>query len=426
MAIVFSNTLYPAGTVAIATVSGPVVTVAEPSDSDTFLDGTVEVVGDTATFTVEGGAVVLTATFLDDPNFILFQGAGGFFVFSNTVLTLGQQITFTENVLGDYVVPCFAAGTRILTRRGEVAVEELVVGDEAMALVGGGFARITWIGQRHIDCTRARRPADVWPIRVRAHAFGPGRPHRDLLLSPDHAVHVGGELFPVRYLENGITVLRAPVDAVSYFHVELERHDVVLAEGLATESYLDTGNRVDFTEVGRDPAQGAAKERTARQIWQARACAPLHVSGPQLAAVRLLLAQEAEMQGLGADVDPDLRLLVGGEEIRPTRLGEGWHFDLPEAVEGARLVSHCHVPGMTAAGSRDMRCLGVPVTRMLVDGRPVALDAPFLRAGWHAMEDGLRWTAGMANLPRLRTLTLLLAPISVRGEVLGDIAEAAA
>ena len=70
---------------------------------------------------------------------------------------------------------------------------------------------------------------------------------------------------------------------------------------------------------------------------------------------------------------------------------------------------------MTAYRSPDCRCLGVPVIRMLIDGRPVALDAPFLRTGWHAPEDGLRWTNGMAHLPPLRTLTLLLAPFTPRG-----------
>ena len=54
---------------------------------------------------------------------------------------------------------------------------------------------------------------------------------------------------------------------------------------------------------------------------------------------------------------------------------------------------------------------GIPVIRMMIDGRHVPNDAPFLQNGWHAAEDGFRWTTGMAQLPPLRMLTLLVAPI---------------
>jgi len=90
----------------------------------------------------------------------------------------------------------------------------------------------------------------------------------------------------------------------------------------------------------------------------------------------------------------------------------------------AKRVSAARRLAKRAYRSADRRCLGVPVTRMLIDGRPVALDAPFLRQGWHAAEDGLRWTNGLAHLPPLRTLTLLLAPITPRGTVLGHTEEA--
>lgn len=412
MSVVFSNTQYEAGFWGIAAVDGTTANVVAVGTDPIIVDGTINAAGDTVTV---NGSLTLTATNLDDPNAIVLQlDATTFFVLSNSALSVGPLVFGNGTFDGDYVVPCFVAGTRILTRRGEVAVEDLQVGDEAVAMVGGGYSRIRWIGQRQVATTNADRMPKHWPMKVRAGAFAPGAPHSDLLLSPDHAVFVKGALIPVGLLENGLTVVRAPMDMVTYYHVELERHDVLLAEGLASESYLDTGNRADFDGVARDPAQAEAVELVARRVWAERACAPLHVRGPVVAEVRRMLEERAAAMGL-VDADPDLRLRVGGTEIRPTRMGDGWQFTLPDVAHGVRLVSMAHVPAVTAVRSADHRCLGVPVTRMLIDGKPVSLDAPFLRAGWHAAEDGLRWTTGMAYLPPLRTLTVLLAPVRPAG-----------
>jgi hypothetical protein len=149
----------------------------------------------------------------------------------------GADVTF---------VPCFAAGTRVLAAAGEVPVEDLCFGDEMVTLNGCRLARLVWLGQKHIDCRRHQSPTDVYPIRVRAGALGGRLPSRDLLLSPDHAVSVGGALIPVRHLIDGSTIVQEPVDEVTYYHVELATHDVILAEGLPCESYLDTGNRAAF------------------------------------------------------------------------------------------------------------------------------------------------------------------------------------
>jgi hypothetical protein len=413
MAIVFADTQYEAGFWADVTVNGTTITVVSVYAASTRVDGAVNALGDSVTI---GDTFTGIATAFDDPGIIVFDVSGFLIAFSNTPLTPSQQITFTNNTFdSNYLVPCFLAGTRILTRRGEVAVEDLVVGDEAVTLVGGRFAPITWIGKRELDTARASKPADVWPLRVRAGAFGKGMPVRDLYLSPDHSLHVNGMLIPVRYLENGVTVARAPLRHVSYYHVELERHSVLVADGMSAESYLDTGNRGDFEGTDHDPAQAGVEETAARLIWAEQACAPLHVRGPVVAEVRRMLDARIAEMGLQGPFDPELRLVVDGQEIRPQPIGDAWQFNLPEQVGGARLVSLAHVPMVTADLSDDRRCLGVPVVRMLIDGRPVALDAPFLHGGWHAPEDGLRWTTGMAALPPLRTLTVLLAPITPQG-----------
>ena len=181
---------------------------------------------------------------------------------------------------------CYAAGTRIATVRGPVAVEALRLGDLAVTASGARHP-VVWLGHRRIDCQRHPRPETVWPVRVRAHAFAPGQPARDLYLSPDHAVFWQGTLIPVRHLLNGASVTQIAVPAVTYWHVELPRHDILLAEGLPAESFLDTGDRSGF-------ANGTVVQACpdfARRAWDGDACAPLLVAGPALDAVRRHLAR---------------------------------------------------------------------------------------------------------------------------------------
>jgi hypothetical protein len=133
-----------------------------------------------------------------------------------------------------------------------VPVETLRLEDVVLAGFGGPArvhpTGVQWIGHRSVACRSHRLPHNLWPVRIGAGAFGPGCPGRDLRLSPDHAVYVGGALTPVRYLINGASIVQEEHDLAVYWHVELARHDVILAEGLAVESYLDTGNRDRFTQ----------------------------------------------------------------------------------------------------------------------------------------------------------------------------------
>jgi hypothetical protein len=188
-----------------------------------------------------------------------------------------------------FVVPCYVTGTRIATPQGEIPVDKLVVGDLVQARHAGRTA-ITWIGHRHIDCCRHPKPRDVWPVRLYPGAFGTGMPHRDLWLSPDHAVFIDGVLIPIKYLINGRTVVQEPRESVHYFHIELAQHDILSAEGLPCESFLDTGGRSSFENSGSltvlHPEFGAWR-------WEAEGCAPLIITGPDLQAVRQRLASLA-------------------------------------------------------------------------------------------------------------------------------------
>jgi T5SS/PEP-CTERM-associated repeat protein len=199
------------------------------------------------------------------------------------------------NILG-YDIPsvtCFAAGTRILTERGEVPVRDLRIGDLVRTRLNESLTPVVWIGRRRVNCARHPDPRKVWPVRVRAGAFGDGMPHRDLWLSPDHAVHVNDVLIPIKYLINGTSIAQVAVDEITYYHVELPRHDVLLAEGLPAESYLDAGDRYNFDNHGdviRLHADFATPRMGAADVWEAAGCAPLVVRGPILEDVRSRLA----------------------------------------------------------------------------------------------------------------------------------------
>jgi len=157
----------------------------------------------------------------------------------------------------------------------------------------GATAPIVWLGRRHLDCTRHPEPRTVWPVRIRAGAFGPALPARDLMVSPQHAIHAEGVLVPIRFLVNGLNVVQETVATVEYYHVELERHDLLIAEGLASESYLENGDRGMF-ENGDGTMQ--LHPDFSAWTWDARACAELRIVGPEVDAIRATLLTRAEKQ----------------------------------------------------------------------------------------------------------------------------------
>ena len=202
-----------------------------------------------------------------------------------TDLQFADQVVPTSNI-----VACFAEGTRIRIERGNVAVETLRPGDHAFAQLAKGLAEIVWIGRRRVDCLRHPRPQLVWPVRIATGAFAENLPARDLYLSPDHALYVDGALIPVKHLINGTTIGQVRLGAISYFHLELPRHDILLAEHLPVESYLDIGDRSVFGNAG---VATTLHPDFASRIWEAEGCAPLVITGPTLTAVRRRLHQRA-------------------------------------------------------------------------------------------------------------------------------------
>jgi Ca2+-binding RTX toxin-like protein len=246
----------------------------------------------TYTFTSVGGGAGYTVT-----------GPGGSsnFVFNsveNVQINTGATVSIASVIAGGgSVLVCFAAGTRILTAAGEVAVERLKAGDLVATLSGRGspMKPVLWLGRRRVVLAGHPNADAIAPVRIKAGALGQGAPHRDLLVSPDHCLFLDGALVPARLLVNGRNIVaERGLAEVTYYHVELESHDVLMAEGAAAESWLDCDNRAWFENAPVAQFAVAGTLAEAGSGWDAnRACAPLLHGGEKLAAIRDAIAAQA-------------------------------------------------------------------------------------------------------------------------------------
>jgi hypothetical protein len=228
---------------------------------------------------------------------ILLQGASSAGVANSTYYAYSKSSVPAANSTSDLNIQfqnfglppftCYLAGTHIATPAGEVAIETLKAGDWVTTISGEAKA-VIWVGSAVVDPRRHAEPTRVLPVRVAAGAFGPGAPSRDLFLSPDHAVFVDDMLVPIKELLNGTSIRQVDRGVVTYFHVELAQHDVLLAEGLPAESYLDSGCRGALQ--GAQLVAGALGEPDRNyMVWESLGYRPLTVSGPALAALRARL-----------------------------------------------------------------------------------------------------------------------------------------
>ena len=203
-----------------------------------------------------------------------------------------------------------------------------------------------------------------------------------------------------------MTVAREEVDTVSYWHVELDRHDILFAEDLPTESYLEMGNRGFFAEA--DLVAFAAMP-DASAATHADFCRPFHAEGEPVRVARAQLRAQAEHrgwrlsdQGLG-----DVHLLADGKRIDAQIKGLSARFSIPADVRELWLMSSTSVPA-GFNGAADLRELGLCLGAVTIDdgfGAPfcVPADDSRLCVGFHDIErqeNGCwRWTTGRARLP---------------------------
>jgi len=296
---------------------------------------------------------------------------------ANGTMNAAQQAVWSQLL----PMNCFAAGTAVLTDQGECPVEALAIGHRVIR-ADGHAAPIVWIGHRRIDLTRHPAPLRAAPVRFAPGSLAAGVPRRPLYLSPDHALYLGGVLIPAKVLINGETITQTTPRRVTYFHIKLPEHAVVLAEGAPAESYLDTGDRAQFDNedqpIQLHPfAARSAEEVAARQYQrEIRSCAPFAEAGSVVQAVRGALLRRA---GIATTNDPAIFVAY--------RDG------------GAIIHSRSAIPGHLGLDPRDCRRLGIKLSALASNDRPIPLDHAALCDGWHDLEPDGRWTDGAAVIP---------------------------
>jgi hypothetical protein len=145
---------------------------------------------------------------------------------------------------------CFARGTLIQTASGPVPVEELQVNDRLSFYVeptSSDCAKVKWIGRQTFHPAMAEL-VDYLPVKISASALGPGQPFEDLYVSPDHAILFDGTLIHAKVLVNGTSIVQMTEwnGDVEYFHIETENHELIYANGVPAETFIDNVSRRQF------------------------------------------------------------------------------------------------------------------------------------------------------------------------------------
>ncbi|ATI11849.1 Hypothetical protein APO_1983 [Acetobacter pomorum DM001] len=310
--------------------------------------------------------------------------------------------------------PCFLAGTEISVNGATCKVENLVIGDRIDVLVNGKTEQktVSWVG-KSTCVVKPFLSVDMagYPVRIVKDAIADGVPFKDMLITPEHCLFFNGRFVPARMLVNGQSIFYdQSFTSYDYYHVETEDHAVIIADGVLTESYLDTGNRQSFRQDG-----DVLSITRSRQLTWDDAAAPLDVSRAFVEPIFQKLSARAAEMGLPLHTqtpvltaESGLSLSLGnGRVIHPLRTEKNYAlFMVPAGIETVYIRSNASRRN-EAIGPfvDDRRHLGVLVGDVRIfEGATSRTITSYLHDenldGWNNVEFyPMRWTDGNACLP---------------------------
>ncbi len=220
---------------------------ADGNDGQTAVGNNVFVVDFTNSYTLLGTTA----------NGVVVSGPSYDYLFTNATYSIGNSVSINTTDPYNY---CFLEGTLINTPEGERPVESIKMGDKVMSADGRELT-VRWMGYETI---RNGIGASIHkaPIRISAGAFGDGLPLSDLYVSNAHAFLLDGHLVVASALINGETITAVPFSDMpsefTYWHIETEEHELVVANGVAAETLSGAPERKDFDNYDSYVAQYGA------------------------------------------------------------------------------------------------------------------------------------------------------------------------
>ncbi|POF62826.1 hypothetical protein CFR73_11090 [Novacetimonas maltaceti] len=408
---------------------GGTLVVTPASGVDVLTFNNISGFGNTgATIEIPGASYVTNATY-DGTNTSITTNTG-ITISVNGDYTTSQNTLYQQDSDGNLyisassanssgstgVLVCFLPGSMVRTPTGDVAVEDIRIGDTVLALDCGNNAQtvreVVWTGSQSVR-VRSHLPDDEagYPVRILKDAISDGVPYKDMLITAEHCLFLDGKFIPVRMLVNGRSIFYdRSITSYDYHHIETTEHSIITVDGMLTESYLDTGNRRGFRQTDNIVRIG----RPTRN-WTEDAAAPLGVSRAFVEPLFHQIVARAQAAGTArkesaAELthDASLHLITDtGAVIRQAREHEGQvMFMIPTGVQSVRIVSRTSRPSdVIGPFVDDRRQLGLAIgTVTMFEAAHCHALTPHLCEqaldGWHALErEDMRWTSGNALLP---------------------------
>lgn len=304
------------------------------------------------------------------------------------------------SIPNETVSVCFLAGTEIKTPEGNRKIEDLIAGEYVIVRKDGEdiAKKIINVSSTHVTSSGT----DNGVVRIKANAIAENIPYNDLCVTEDHCIFLDGYLIPARMLVNHNSIIN-DYSRSSYliYHLECQDHSIIYANGLFTETYLDTGHKTiadsNIIKIGT-------------KTWEADAAAPLGVKREIAESIWKNILNRSNAMFLAPQTtdDPNLCLHYNNSTIiRPHRINKGYYsFFIPSGIRSLWIKSRSSRPSdVIGPFVDDRRNLGVLVDDICLfhDNGTSTITTPFqdtTLTGWHKIENSqCRWTDGAAYLP---------------------------